>query len=396
MKAKIWLWCALCVGMVLPSEAQQTVTIKGNVKFIEDGFKMTVYQREGTARNVLAEAPVNADHSYEIKVPVKKPGPAVLDCGKWQSVQVWLEDEDLDVDFRGLDTARIKIKNPPYVYIRGGKNNELMNLLNFEAYRNYQAMIAVSQNVYRAKIDDEKKKRELSSSLYGASAENMEAHNRYFIEHYADRNSVIVAIERAGEKDAEVVEAALKQLESMSDTSRKLVADYRKDAAEEKEARARMKEGNPAPDFAFLTPDGKKASLTDYKGKVLVLDFWASWCGPCRQEIPNMKKYYEEFKGKGVEFLSVSLDADKKAWEKACGEEDMAWPQGWVSDGGKSVMSSYQFGGIPFILVLDKDGKIYKKNARGEAISQAVRDALAGKKAEASKSIGMAVMGASM
>ena len=125
---------------------------------------------------------------------------------------------------------------------------------------------------------------------------------------------------------------------------------YRKKVIEEKEARERMKEGNPAPNFSFQNVKGKKVALDEYKGKVLVLDFWASWCGPCRAEIPNMKKYYEEFKGKGVEFLSVSIDAKKDAWEKAMKEEGMAWPQGWVTDAGKSVMNTYQFGGIPFIL----------------------------------------------
>ena len=194
MKKLNWLVLALCAALGVPMQAQQTVTIKGKVKFIDEGFKMTVYQREGTKQNVLAEAPVNADGTYEVKVPVAKPGEATLDCGKWQSVQVWLEDENLDIDFRGLDTAKVKIKNPPYVYIKGGKNNELMNLINFESYRNYQMMIAISQSVYRAGMEDAQKKQELSMKLYDASGENTHAHLRYFAEHYADRNSVMVAM----------------------------------------------------------------------------------------------------------------------------------------------------------------------------------------------------------
>ena len=165
--------------------------------------------------------------------------------------------------------------------------------------------------------------------------------------------------------------------------------------AEIKEKRERMQEGNPAPEFTFQNLKGKETKLSKFKGKVLVLDFWASWCGPCRQEIPNMKKYYEEFKDKGVEFLSVSIDAKKDAWTKALGEEKMAWQQGCVTDAGKSVMNTYQFGGIPFIILIDKDGKIYKKNLRGEKIKEAIEDCLAGKKPTAPKvMMGMGMMGA--
>ena len=126
MKSLLVMACvALCEGI----GAQQTVTIQGNVKFIEGDFKMQVYRFSGTSKKVLAETSVNPeDHTYKLEVPVEEMGEAVLDCGKWQSVRVWLEDENMNVDFRGLDTAKIKIKNPPYVYIRAGKNNELMNL----------------------------------------------------------------------------------------------------------------------------------------------------------------------------------------------------------------------------------------------------------------------------
>lgn len=396
MRKRSALWAILimvCFGL----EAQNTITIKGNVKFIEDGFKVSVVQREGTSKKVLAETTVNPDHTYSVEVPVEMPGQAIVDCGHWQSVNVWLEDENLDIDFRGLDTAKIKIKNPPFVYIKGGKNNELMNLINFETYRSYQRMIAISQAAYRAKFQDDKEKQKLSMSMYDMSGDNLTAYMRYVTEHYADRNSVLVAIASLrGDQDQALVDEALAKLEQQSPVSKTLVDNYKKAQAEKKERMERMKEGKPAPAFVCQNPKGKKLSPADFKGKVLVLDFWASWCGPCRQEIPNMKKYYEEFKGQDVEFLSVSIDAKEPAWRKAMKEEDMAWPQGWVKDAGKEVMSLYQFGGIPFILVLDKDGNIYKKNVRGEGIKNAVQDCLNGKKASAPKAIGMGMMGAAM
>jgi len=386
----------LCAAIGADAQSAQSITIKGTVKFIDPGFKVSVFQRDGTSRKVLAETTVNDDHTYQLQVPVEKPCKATLDCGRWQSVDVWLEDESLDVDFRGKDTARIIVKNPPYVYIKGGKNNELMNLINFETYRNYQAMIAISQAVYRAEIADEKRKSQLSMNLYDASADNYRAHMTWIIKHYSDRNSVMAAISQTGEQDNVIVEAALARLESCSAVSRQLVADYRAAVKAKREAAERMKTGNPVPDFTFQTVEGKSTSLSKYKGKTLVLDFWASWCGPCRKEIPNMKKLYGEYKQKGVEFLSVSIDAKKEAWTKALSEENMAWPQGWTTDAGKAVMEAYQFGGIPFILVIDKDGNLYRKNVRGEGIRNAIEDALAGKKAVEPKQGKTMIMGSAM
>ena len=114
-------------------------------------------------------------------------------------------------------------------------------------------------------------------------------------------------------------------------------------------------------DLEMQDMSGKTVKLSQWvgKGNYVLVDFWASWCGPCRQEVPNLKKYYEELKDKGVEFLSVSIDQKKEAWTKALKEEAMPWKQGWTTDSGKEAMNTYQFSGIPFILLIDKDSNIY-------------------------------------
>ena len=372
---------ALCAGWALQGFAQHSVTITGKVKFIEKDFKVSVYQRSGTDKKILAEVPVNDDHTYSITVPFDKPGTATVDCGQWQDVDVWLEDENMDIDFRGIDTAKIKIKNPPYVYIRAGKKNEVMNLVNFVGYRGYQAMIAISQNVWKTKIEDQKEKSTLTNAMYDANYDNSDAWMKYIVEHYADMTSVLVPLSQLDEdKDVDLINATLSHLESTSESAKQIVADYRKKKAEEKEMRERMREGNPAPEFTFQNEKGKTVNIKKLKGKIIVLDFWASWCGPCRKEIPNIKKVYAEYKDKGIQFLSVSIDAKKEAWTKALKEEQMPWMQGWTPDAGKSVMNTYQFGGIPFIILIDKEGNIYRKNLRGEDIKNAIDDCLAGKK----------------
>jgi len=140
-----------------------------------------------------------------------------------------------------------------------------------------------------------------------------------------------------------------------------------------------------APDF-----EGNPVTLSEQiKGKVALIDLWASWCGPCRQEIPHLKEAFEAYNEKGVEFLSVSIDKDGNAWRKAMKEENMPWAQAQAPKAGKDVMKQYQFSGIPYILVLDKEGKIVAKNLRGKALTDKLEELLSGKK----KSVAMPAMG---
>jgi thiol-disulfide isomerase/thioredoxin len=138
-----------------------------------------------------------------------------------------------------------------------------------------------------------------------------------------------------------------------------------------------MEIGQVAPDFSIADENGKMVSPKDFAGKVLVIDFWASWCGPCRAEIPKLKEIYADYKDRDdVAFLSISIDSKKEDWIKALGEENMEWHQLWATDSGKELMDKYQFNGIPFIVAIDKDGKLCGKHLRGDAVRQAIVDAL--------------------
>lgn len=391
------LGCVCIIASGSLAMAQNQVTISGKVKFTEPDFKVQLYKRIGWEKVMLGEAPVNADKSYSLTVKVDKPGQAVLDCAHWQSVNVWLEDENLGVDFRGLDTAKIKIKNPPYVYINGGKNSEVMNLLNFESYRSYQGMIAISQNAYRAKFESDEEKQNFTMKMYDYNNENLMAHVRYFVEHYSDRNAVMAAINFLDyNKNKDLIDAALAKLEKVSPVSKELANEYLANENKRMEQAKRMEIGQPAPAFTCVNAKGKTISLADFKGKVLVLDFWASWCGPCRAETPNLKEIYADMNKKDVEFLSVSIDENKDAWLKAVKEDGASWRQGWVTDSGKKVMETYQFGGIPFILVIDKNGKLYRKQVRGKNIRTAIEDCLSGKPATPATPQKTMSMGAAM
>ncbi|TAN02097.1 MAG: AhpC/TSA family protein [Chitinophagaceae bacterium] len=127
--------------------------------------------------------------------------------------------------------------------------------------------------------------------------------------------------------------------------------------------------GQMAPDFTMNDTTGNPVSLSSFRGKYVLVDFWASWCGPCRAENPNVVKAYNEYKGKNFTILGVSLDKTKDAWEKAIKDDHLAWNQ--VSDlqyWDNAAAKLYGVQAIPANFLIGPDGKIVAKNLRGDAL----------------------------
>ena len=134
--------------------------------------------------------------------------------------------------------------------------------------------------------------------------------------------------------------------------------------------------GTEAPDIVMTDRNGKERRLSDLRGKVVLIDFWASWCRPCRAENPNVVRIYNRYHDNGFEVFSVSLDNNRDAWLKAIEADGLVWEnhvsdlRGWSSAGGRL----YGVSSIPATVLVDRDGKVLARNLRGQQLEHKLRE----------------------
>ena len=357
------------------TSAKKYITVSGKVQFLVPesdierlGYNYNkVYVGKGYGRKYVAtdSVSVKPDGSYSIKIEATVPSSYRIDFVKWDRIEIW-SDADAIINVRGYDTAKYKIKNPPYIHIQSKSlNNKILNILNNIDYWNYQDMIATQRELYFAGQHKDKDSTWFSY-LNGEDEKSRQNPNKndkllnVLIKDFADQPAIVKAIQRLNwRKDTAY---AMQLLDN-------LIKKYpwHEEARQLKEAivsylvRSKMLEnGKDAPLFSYPDSVGKKIDLNSFKGKYVLIDFWASWCGPCRAAVPKMKKQYEMYKDKGLEIFGVSIDHVDKAWRKAMVEEDMPWSQVLSPDIDKT-MTNYMFSAIPTLYLIDKEGKIVEK-----------------------------------
>jgi peroxiredoxin len=258
--------------------------------------------------------------------------------------------------------------------IKGEKHNDQMNKL-YKLYMNHnKAMVEFNKSI--AGLDPNTVSDSLRTVVggrYEALQKQMAADVRsfinsnettlatYFAATYLLQEPPVAMLEEASEK----MTAALPQ------------SKYTKELSDKVAMIKPLEVGSKAPDINLVGPDGKSVKLSSLRGKVVMIDFWASWCRPCRMENPAVVGIYNKYKAKGFEIYGVSLDTDKAKWQAAIEQDKLTWYhvsdlQGWSS----SAAQLYKVNSIPFTVLLDKDGRILEKGLRSHQLETKLAEIL--------------------
>ena len=184
------------------------------------------------------------------------------------------------------------------------------------------------------------------------------------LDHIEERDALAYAkmhliAERIGEMSPEIAETSYSAyLENFSDYPR--YTSFLREFYEEVEA---VSPGNPAIPFSIPNQNGELVSMDEFKGKYVLLDFWASWCIPCLDEFPHMKKLYRDFDREDFEIVAISIGEDSLRWRQTINRFENPWPQLYAGEGfEQETFKAYQGGGIPFYILVDRSGNIQRYN----------------------------------
>jgi thiol-disulfide isomerase/thioredoxin len=365
----VYAFIAICISTVSFAQNEADFHISG---MIFNAKAKTISLSQVTRAGVVnyAESTLDKDGNFDLKgkVPTED----------YYSVKIG--DQNINVIVRKGSDFKI--------YGDGNKLHKFCNVVGSDESNNLSKFTFVLDTWNQKKDSalaiiqkDQSQSTKVNADMQTAFTEFQEAYKTFL----AENSSTPAIIGALGATDPAAdfatYESIIQQLSvsfPQSPTVKSVLADFQQLKAQ-KEAANILAPGKPAPDFEDLMLDRKtKMKLSDLKGKVVLLDFWASWCGPCRKENPNVVRLYEKYKDKGFTVMSVSLDDNLQRWQQAIDADKLSWPY-HVSDLKKwqcAAAKIYGVSGIPFTVLIDQQGNIVQTNLRGVQLEQALEKLL--------------------
>ena len=339
--------------------AQSGYKVTGTVEGMPDG-KAIIATVNGSSLDTLAKADVK-NGSFEFTGNVSEPtGAYIMVIGQRGAIPFMLENANITVNAgqAGLTVTGSEGQKiyDQFMAINATAQQEAMKLQQeYQAANGDQAKMQAVQEAYAKLMTDAQAK----------ETELIKANPDSYV-------STFVIVSGMGQMEYE----QLKERYNLLGEKAKASAQGKAIAAQIAKLESTAI-GQIAPNFTITTPEGESISLYDIKGKVKLIDFWASWCGPCRGENPHVVEIYKEYHPKGLEIFGVSLDNNKEAWVKAIADDGLVWKHGSDLTGWQSAPAQlYSVSGIPHTVLLDENNKIIAKNLRGDELKQKIAELL--------------------
>jgi peroxiredoxin len=323
-----------------------------------------------TERTVVDTAMLDAKGHFELSTPSKGEGIYQLFVENGPGLMLINDADRLTV---AVDAAHLEQSK-----VEGGKANaDLKNL-----YTNF--LMADSLFQQRRKITDSLYQDKKQDSAFGVARQQLDAAITdvqavlsNFILTEPNGTAVYFALRIAqaynpAEKWDALLESSMKRFPEHPGIALLKLPPPQQPGTEQKQGQQLV--GKPVPNISLPDTTGKTMAVSDFKGKWLLVDFWSSWCGPCRAENPNVVAAYNQFKGKNFDILGISLDKTKEAWTKAIRQDGLRWNH--ISDlkyWDSQAVSTYGFNAIPFNMLVSPDGKVVATDLRGDELVQALQ-----------------------